>query len=211
MKKVLIVGAGGFGREVLAWSHSCIGYGSEWSIAGFLDDAPESLVSYDTHIPILGSITDYRPNPNEELICAIGSPNAKHSVIEKLRSVGSVFKQLIASTAVLGDRVVLGQGVVVCPGVVITADVSLGEFVMVNYNSTLGHDVSIGSFSTISGQCDITGYCIVGHGVFLGSGARIVPRVKVGNRAFVSAGSVVVRDVAAEARVAGNPARPIPV
>jgi maltose O-acetyltransferase len=49
----------------------------------------------------------------------------------------------------------------------------------------------------------------VGDDAWLGGGAIVVPGVTIGARAVVGAGSVVTRDVPADERVAGNPARPI--
>jgi len=49
----------------------------------------------------------------------------------------------------------------------------------------------------------------VGDDAWLGGGAIVLPGVTIGARAVVGAGSVVTRDVSADERVAGNPARPI--
>ena len=49
----------------------------------------------------------------------------------------------------------------------------------------------------------------IGENVWLGGGAIILPGITIGDGAIVGAGSVVTRDVAAEGRVAGNPARKI--
>jgi maltose O-acetyltransferase len=50
---------------------------------------------------------------------------------------------------------------------------------------------------------------VVGEDVFLGARVVLLPGVTIGRGAAVGAGSVVTRDVPAEAIVAGNPARPI--
>ncbi|MDX7735394.1 sugar O-acetyltransferase [Aeromonas caviae] len=47
--------------------------------------------------------------------------------------------------------------------------------------------------------------------VWIGGGAILLPGVTIGREAVVGAGSVVTRDVPAGARVAGNPARLLPV
>ena len=49
----------------------------------------------------------------------------------------------------------------------------------------------------------------VGDDAWLGGGAIVLPGVTIGARAVVGAGSVVTRDVSADERVAGNPARPM--
>jgi hypothetical protein len=49
----------------------------------------------------------------------------------------------------------------------------------------------------------------VGHDVWIGHGATVMPRVEIGTGAAVGAGSVVTKDVAPYTVVAGVPARPI--
>ena len=49
----------------------------------------------------------------------------------------------------------------------------------------------------------------IGARVWIGSGARILPGVTIGDGAIVAAGAVVTRDVAPRTIVAGVPARPI--
>lgn len=49
----------------------------------------------------------------------------------------------------------------------------------------------------------------IGEDVWIGGGAILLPGVTVGDGALIGAGSVIARDVAPGARVAGNPARQI--
>jgi maltose O-acetyltransferase len=50
----------------------------------------------------------------------------------------------------------------------------------------------------------------IGRNVWIGGGAIILPGVTIGDDAVIGAGSVVTRDVAPGAQVAGNPARQMP-
>lgn len=50
----------------------------------------------------------------------------------------------------------------------------------------------------------------IGANVWVGGGAIILPGVTVGDDAIIGAGAVVTRDVAANTRVVGNPARVLP-
>ena len=107
----------------------------------------------------------------------------------------------------VGERVRLGVGVVLCPGAIVSADVELGDFAMVNLQSTVGHDARIGSWSTLSAHCDVTGRVQVADRVFMGSRVSVIPGRKVGARAVLGAGAVVIADVPAGVTVVGNPAR----
>lgn len=209
MKALFIVGAGGFGREMLNWLRQHPDYGTVWKLAGFLDDNPRSLDGYDIDMPVTGSIRDFNPPTNTVLVCAIGQPAVKKKVCSELIARGGHFMTFIHPSAIIGERVRIGMGSVVCPGVILTADQKIGRFSLFNCLSSAGHDVQVGDWTTISGHCDLTGFCRLGEGVFLGSGARILPNISVGDWARIGAGSVVVRPVAANQTVFGNPARPL--
>jgi len=207
MKNLIIVGAGGFGREVFTWAKMHPDCGREWRIAGFLDDNLFALDRFDYPISIIGSIADYRPVEEDVCVCAIGAPLIKQAVCERLLGRSAKFISLVHPSAILGSNVQLGQGVIVCPYAVVTCDVQIGDFVAINCHSTVGHDAKIGHWVTLSGHCDVTGQAELGDRVFLGSGARILPSKKVGSDALIGAGAVVIQGVAAGMKVFGNPAR----
>ncbi|MGF1449644.1 MAG: acetyltransferase [Opitutales bacterium] len=207
MLDVLILGAGGFAREVFAWARQHPECGARWRLAGFLDDNADALNGYDLPVGIVGPLTGHVPQGNEVFLIGLGLPKAKIACVPPLRERGASFLRLVHPSVVLGQRVHLGQGVVVCPGAVLTSDVEVGDFAMINCNATVGHDAVVGAWSTLSGHVDITGYVKVGEGVFFGTRASVIPGKQVGDGATVGAGAVVIRNVPEEATVFGNPAR----
>lgn len=209
MKRLLIVGAGGFGREVFHWVRQHPDHGKLWQVAGFLDDKATALEGYDYSPGIIGSIKDYQAAPGDLLVVGLALPKIKKAVVEHLLSRGGEFLTFVHPSAVLGGNVKMGRGTFVCPGAVITSDVKLGEFVTFNCNSTMGHDAVLESYVTLSGHCDITGFCHVGEGAFFGSHAGMIPRTKVGAWAVVGAGSMVIISVKEGSTVVGVPARRI--
>jgi sugar O-acyltransferase (sialic acid O-acetyltransferase NeuD family) len=206
MKKLYIVGAGGFGREAYAWVSQHPDCGRAWELDGFLDDHADALADYGRFARV-HPLTRHVVLPDNLYVCGLGKPALKEKLIRPLVAAGAVFPPFIDPSARLGARVRLGRGVVLCPGAVLTTDVELGEFVMVNLNTTVGHDAKVGDWSTLSAQCDVTGGARVADRVFLGSRATVIPGKSVGSRAVVAAGAVVMTDIPADALVAGNPAR----
>lgn len=209
MKKILIIGAGGLGRE--AWNYlaqhpEC---GRSWQIAGFLDDNAGALEKFDYPVKVQGSISEYLPKDDELLVCALGSPEIKQQVCNKLLARGAAFKTFVHHTALVGRNVILGRGCFLAAHVVITGDARLGDFVTLNCHSTCGHDVTVGDFTTLSSYCDLTGGVELGEKVFLGSHASIVPKRKIGDGAFIGAGSVVVTHLKPGKKVFGVPAKPL--
>ncbi|MCC5790272.1 MAG: acetyltransferase [Opitutales bacterium] len=206
-RSLYILGAGGFGRELYHWLQQHPESGRVWEVSGFLDDDPGALAGYDFPVGIVGGSQGFRPGKGDLVICALGNPRLKRRLIDDLKGRGAEFMGFVHPSVVMGEKVKLGEGVILCPGVILTSCLSLGDHVMVNCHSSAGHDVTVGSFSTISGHCDLTGFCGVGEEVLLGSGARLLPKVQVGDRAVVGAGAVVLRNVKADTTVFGNPAK----
>lgn len=209
MKKLLILGAGGFGREVHSWLSDWCSKNSDVEIVGFIDDNLSALDGFDGTPPIISRISDYQPSVDEFIVCAIGNPQIKKTIIGILLSKKARFFTLQHPSAIIGKRVTLGVGAVICPNVIITTDIHIGDFVTINAASTVGHDAFIGDYCTLSGHCDVTGGAKLEECVFMGSHATVLPKAHVGINACIGAGSVVLRKVAPNSTVFGVPAKRI--
>jgi sugar O-acyltransferase (sialic acid O-acetyltransferase NeuD family) len=207
MKKIHIVGAGGFGREVLGFLKQHPDCGRLWEIAGFVDDNATALDGFHYKEKIVSSISDYTPADEDRLVCALGLPEVKKNVCPKLLERGATFMTFVHPTAIIGEHVSLGIGCVLAPFTSLTADVTLGDFVTFNTRSGCGHDVRVGAYSTLSPFCDLTGGVILGEGVFMGSHATVIPKRRLGDGAHVGAGSVVATHLRPGQRVFGVPAK----
>jgi len=206
MDKVVIVGAGGFGREVFNYVEDSIRCGSIWRIKGFIDDSPHALDGYDYPRKIISSIDSYVPEHDDVCIVAVGIPKARKAVVERLRARGARFASFIHPTAQIGRNVRMGTGCVMCPETRLTCDISVGDFAIFNASSGAGHDAEIGSYATISAFCDITGHCKVGEGAFLASSVSMRPSSKVGAWASVGIGSCVIMNIKDGESAHGTPA-----
>lgn len=79
--------------------------------------------------------------------------------------------------------------------------------IFINFGAEIGSNVTIFNDVTIGSDFDSPAAPKIGDNVIIGVGAKLIGGITVGNGAIVGAGSIVVRDVPANAIVAGNPAR----
>jgi len=205
--RVILVGAGGFGREVLAWARDAHRGGSFPLITGFLDDNPNALSGFSYELDYLGSISDFRAKTEDLFVVGVGSPDSKKKISIYFKDHLKNFLTLIHPSAVVAPTATIGRGVIVCPFALISTDTIISDFVTLNAMSSIGHDSRVGRYSTLSGHVDVTGQVEVGEGVFFGTGAKVVPRIKVGNNAKIGAGCTVMRSVQAESTYYTTPAK----
>ena len=209
MKRLLIVGGGNLGREVLDWALAVPLENRDWEVGGFLDSRAGILDGYDVPYPNLGAPDSFSFGDNDCFICAIGESKTRLQYCRQLKARGATFINLIHPSAIVGSGCRWGEGCILCPGVVVTNHVTLGDFVTLNVHSTVGHDAILGDGCTLSGHAELTGWVVLGEGVFLGSHASILPKAHVAEYTIVGAGSVVLKKTEPHTTVMGVPAKRI--
>lgn len=212
MIKLVIVGTGGFAREVHQLVEDINAQMPAFDFVGFLD---EDVSRHGTEVhgfPVLGGIAwlGQSANSTVKAAVAIGNPASKRRVIEAIaRVTASPLATLIHPRAWVGNRVSIGAGSIVCAGALITTDIQVGRAVIVNIGTTIGHDAVLEDFVTVAPTVNISGAVLVGEGVDLGTGATIIQGKHIGAWSVVGAGAVVVRDIEANVTAVGAPAKAI--
>lgn len=210
MKNLIIVGASGFGRELVQWIEDINAVNQEWNILGFIDDNPDALDGYKCDYSIIGDIQTWCPKKDEFFACALAFPSVKQKVVKSLKEKGAQFVTLIHPTALINKYAKIGEGVIITPRSNINADAVVGDFVSV-LGSGIGHDAIVGDFTTLSGRCSINGHVKIGKSVYIACGVSIAPSKKIGDCATVGIGSVVISNVKPGVTVFGNPAKRIEI
>ncbi|GGC14573.1 hypothetical protein GCM10007205_24290 [Oxalicibacterium flavum] len=205
MKKIVIVGAGGLGRQALAQLQIDFSHGVDWVIDGFLDERGADVVPESLYYPWLGYPETFVPESNQLFVAAIGDPASRQKQLAPLLAKNAEFIS-VRTRCILGARTQYGPtffGYNVSCGV----DCRIGAYSFIDQEALLGHDVVIGDFVHIGPRCTLAGHVHVEDGAQIHSGALIARGVRIGAGAVVGMGAVVFKDVAAGATVAGNPAR----
>jgi sugar O-acyltransferase (sialic acid O-acetyltransferase NeuD family) len=204
--RVLIVGAGGFGREVLAWARAAWP-GDTSRIAGFLSADTHVLDGHECGPGIVGDPASYIPAAGDGFLLAIGIPAVRRRVAESLLARGAEFLSLVHPTAIVAPTATIGPGAILCPHVIVSDAARLGRCALMNYHASLGHDASAGDYCVLSPYASLGGHARAAEDVFLGMHASIGPGRSVGARSKVSANSCALVDVPPDRIVYGVPGR----
>ena len=205
MDNYIIIGARGFGREILSYVETDR---ERLFVKGFLDSDPQVLHEYSTGKSIIGDPLSYEPVSGDVFVAAVGDPRERFKYTARLRELyDAVFPSLIHSTANVAPNLDLGRGCFIGPRVGISVDVKIGEFTAIQELTLVGHDSTIGEWCQINGHCTIAGGARIGNYVTIHPNSVITRGARVGDGVKVGAGSVVYGSIPPNVSVLGNPAK----
>ena len=211
MKNIVIVGAGGLGREVV-WLIERINQRTDepWNILGFYDDGVEKG-TWVQGFQVLGKVEQLLEIKDEiNVVCAIGNAAIKYKLINLLKTNASLkFPNLIDPSAVISDSGHMGIGNIICANVVISVNTKLYDFILVDWNSTVGHEACIESFVTLYPGVSVSGNTRIGMATELGTGSSIIQGKQIGVNVLIGAGAVVISDIEDNCTAVGCPAKVI--
>ncbi|MBI4182464.1 MAG: NeuD/PglB/VioB family sugar acetyltransferase [Proteobacteria bacterium] len=211
---LLVIGAGGFAREVAWLIADCAAAGGAIRAACFVerDDGP-AVGGALNGLPVLAMAGARARFPGARAVVAVGSPRLRERLAAEAAAQGFAFATLVHPAVARSARVEIGEGSVICAATVVTVNVRIGRHVQINPGATVMHDAEIGDFATLAPGVRVSGAVRIGRAAFIGAGAVIVngtPErpIRIGDYATVGACACVLGDVAPGATVAGVPAHP---
>lgn len=203
MKDLIIIGGGGFAKEVLWLANDC-----NRKVKGVLDDNQDTHQSIIQGAKVLGTISSWVEYSDCEFVIAIGSPRTRFQVYEKMLEKGEPqFSTLIHPTVKYSNTVEFGKGVIVCAGTILTVDVKIGDHNILNLNVTVGHECYFSEFVTIAPMAAISGNVFLSEYVEIGTGALVRQGLSIGRGAMLGMGGVLTKNISELAIFAGNPAK----
>ena len=216
LQRIVVVGAGGFAREV-RWLIEEINRAASTRTFQFLGYVVSDLARVSEHDSVAEILGDYRwldehAHEVDALTIGIGTPGARLRVGADLsRRLPKLAWPLLVHPTAIFDRGTchLGDGTIVCAGVNGTVNVTLEPFAMVNLACTLGHEAVVRGGAVLNPTVNISGGVEVGKGVLVGTGAQILQYVRIGDGATIGAGAVVTKNVPPGETWIGVPAKPL--
>lgn len=211
MKDIAIFGAGGFGREVKTIIDAINRKKpNTYNFIGFYDDGIEKGTIVNGY-PLLGGIQELNEVTSElSLIISIGDPRIKENILNKIENSFIKFPTIIhPNVSVSSDDVQIGKGTIICEGTIITCNINIGEFVIFNLMCTVGHDTTIDNYCAFMPSVNISGEVHLHKSVYVGTGAKIINQLEIGENTIIGAGAVVSKSLPANCTAVGIPAKPI--
>lgn len=207
MKNLIIIGTGNFSRIVYEYALSNPNYKVKWNIKGFIDFNPDYLKADADYPDLISTINDYVVQKDDVFICSYVDPKDRAKSVDLISQRGGEFINLIHPTANINRKSTIGNGNFIGAFTTLSVNTVLGNHVIIQDHCNVGHDSVIGDYSHLYVGNIICGINKIGDGVSIFTGTTIYPKLKIGNRAVVGAGSVVMRTVKDDTTVIGNPAK----
>lgn len=206
MKSILIVGAGGLGKEVVDLINDIGGY----EIVGFIDDNVDKKDTVINHIPIVDTLEHISQYRSVDCVAiAIADPAVKRKVYEYSMGIDFYYPNLIHPTVILGRDVKMGIGNIIGAYSIISTEVKLHDFVTINPQCGIGHESEIGSFTTLYWNAHIGGNTYILENCELGSQSCVIQGLRVTDNVLLGAGAVVVNNIDCSGTYVGVPVRKI--
>ena len=166
-EKLLLVGAGGFGRMVA--EQAMLQYN-----CAFVDDG-QPVGGEICGIPVIGRVDDW-PELRKEyslLVVGIGNNQFRAQVYEKAKAFGYTFPNIVFPRAYISPYAKLGCGCVVLQNACVQNGASIGNGVLLNAGTEIHCDAAVGDYALIYTNSVVRTGATVGNFTRIGSNCTI--------------------------------------
>lgn len=210
MKEIVVIGSGGFSKQVIEIIEKRNLINQEYNLIGIIDDNKKLIGTEVLGYQVIGDtdyIKQYSQKKKIQGVIAIADGNIRKRVFRKLKDI--LWVNLIHPSAVISDYMKIGQGNIICAGVIVNPEVEIGNHCHINIGSTIGHDVKMLDYVTIMPGNRISGNVTIKCNSTVGTGSSIVQGIAIEENVTLGAGSIVLKDLPANCTAVGTPANPI--
>ena len=207
-EKLVIIGAGGSGKDILATLLRCNKISQKYKILGFLDD-DESLIGTEINgFLVIGNL-DWLSEQSSVIKCVItnGFSKIRKKIVKKIEKFNVTFPTILDPSVILANDVKIGKGTIIQAGTIINPDTIIGDYTFINIHCTIGHDCKIQNYVTIAPGVHINGNNLIGENSEIGSGCVTVQNITIEKKCTLAAGTVLIKNIPGTSTVVGNPGK----
>jgi sugar O-acyltransferase (sialic acid O-acetyltransferase NeuD family) len=212
MQDIVIIGAGGVGKEVALLIEQINKKEPTWNLIGFIDD---NNVLHGTQIngyTVLGGIEYLNTMVScVYAVCAIANYKVKKNIIGSLKNQNVYFANIIHPEIYISNTNLIGEGVIIYSGVIMTTDVKIGNHVIISPKCGIGHEAEIQDYVSLLWNVNVSGNVTIREGALIGSGVTIIQNKDIGRESIIGAGTVVIEDIPSRCTAVGVPAKVIKI
>jgi sugar O-acyltransferase (sialic acid O-acetyltransferase NeuD family) len=208
MKNLVVIGSGGFSKQVIEIIEKLNCKKSEFNLIGIIDDNKEFIGHEVLGYKIIGTteyIMDYSQKNEVYGIIAISNGEVRERIVRKLVYIKWI--NLIHPSVEMSKYVKLGVGNIICAGVIINPECNIGNHVHINIGTTVGHDVSMMDYVTIMPGSNISGNVLLKEKSMVGTGAKVIQGLKIEESVILGAGAVLTKNTEKSCIYVGIPAK----
>lgn len=211
MKNIVIVGAGGVGRETSLIIQQINELKSTWNLIGFIDDNVNSWGNVINGYPVIGGMDSLEKlSLDTYVVVAIANYKVKKRIVNKINNRFK-FATIVHPRVWLHDYMTLGEGTIIYEGAILTTNIKVGNHVIISPKCGIGHDSIIKDYVSLLWNVNISGNDIIEEGVMMGSASTVIQGKRIGKGSTVGAGAVVIDNIDSYSTVVGVPAKVIKV
>ena len=209
MKNIVIIGAGGVGREVSLIIQQINELEQTWNLLGFIDDNTDNWGKVINGYSVICGIDSLEFLSNDTyIVIAIANYEVKKKIVNKVNNKFK-FATIVHPKVWIHDYMTVGQGTIIYEGAILTANIEIGNHVIISPKCGVGHDSIIKDYVSLLWNVNVSGNDLIEEGVMMGSGSTVIQGKKIGKGSIIGAGAVVVNDIESFSTAVGVPAKVI--
>ena len=211
MKNIVIIGAGGVGRETSLIIQQINELEPTWNLIGFIDDNKNNWGKVINGYSVIGGIDSLEfLTPDTYVLIAIANYEVKKKIVNKINNKLK-FATIIHPKVWVHDYMTICEGTIIYEGAILTANIEIGNHVIISPKCGVGHDSIIKDYVSLLWNVNVSGNDIIEEGVMMGSGSTVIQGKKIGKGSNIGAGAVVIEDVDSFSTAIGVPAKVIKI
>ncbi|MFV0530331.1 MAG: acetyltransferase [Flavobacteriales bacterium] len=209
MKKIAIIGASGFSKDIKELIDEINKVFLQWKIAGFYDDNIKKGTEIYEDLICLGSMKELMDiKENLDLVFSIENRKIVERIFMELRKKNNLcFPNLIHPKAYVSPTIELGKGNIIEAFSYISCNVEIGGFNLINSYVLLGHDVKIKNYNSFMPKTQIAGCVTMEEHNFFGMNSGVVQNVKIGSNNKVLGFTFLTKSIQDNRKYFGVPAK----